>query len=92
MKYQLYIYYLTTIYVSITLCYVSITLCYVSITLCCVSILQQVQQLGQITVQLLLQNNREPVLLNWIIDHCYSTKSSCASLCFHALSNTFAKK
>ena len=83
---------ITLCYVSITLCYVSITLCYASITLCYVSILQQVQQLGQITVQLLLQNNREPVLLNWVIDHCYSTKSFCASLCFHALSNTFAKK
>lgn len=51
----------------------------------------QIQQLGRKTVQLLLQNNKEPFLLNWVLDHCYSSRSNCATLCFHALSSTFAK-
>ena len=52
----------------------------------------QIQQLGQTTVQLLLQYNREPVLLKWVTDHCYASITPCATLCFHALCNTFAKK
>lgn len=61
-------------------------------TSCESSMSVQIQCLGRRTVQLLLQNNRETTLLNWVIDHCYSTKPTCASLCFHALSNTFANK
>ena len=60
--------------------------------LMCMFMYMKIQSLGRRTVQLLLQNNRETTLLNWVIDHSYSTKLTCANLCFHALSNTFANK
>ena len=40
---------------------------------------------------MLLENNPEAALLQWTIDQCYSTKPSCARLCFHAISNVFGK-
>lgn len=41
---------------------------------------------------MLLQNNSDSTLLDWVIDHCYDSKPICAQLCFHALCNTLASK
>ena len=49
-----------------------------------------VQTLARRTIQQLLQNNsQEPLLLNWVVDHCYDNDRTTAQLYFHALSNTF---
>ena len=57
----------------------------------CVCVCVQVQTLGRKTVQLLLENNAHPSLLAWVVNCCYDgANTSCAQLCFHALSNTLA--
>ncbi len=52
----------------------------------------QVQDLGRKTVQMLLRNNIDSTLLEWVIDRCYASKPVCAQLCFHALCNTLASR
>ena len=50
-----------------------------------------VHTLARRTIQQLLQNNsHEPLLLNWVVDHCFDCDRTTSQLYFHALSNTFS--
>ena len=49
-----------------------------------------VQTLARRTIQQLMQNNsQEPLLLNWVVDHCFDYDQTTSQLYFHALSTAF---
>ena len=53
----------------------------------------KVYNLGQETVELLLENNEKiPSLLNWVIDRCYTGSKGASNGCFLALANVFSKR
>ena len=50
-----------------------------------------VQTLARRTIQQLMQNNsQEPLLLNWVVDHCFNYDRTTSQLYFHALTATFS--